>query len=128
MSDAPTAKRRWFRFSLKTLFALVTVLGILCGWFAINIGEARHQKRIVEQIQEMHLSVDYDRGGKPDVLQEWLVRIFGIDFCFDVGWVRTNKQRLDDSQLERLIPLLKELPKLQYLHLGYSDISDAHLK
>ena len=27
-------KRRWFRFSLRTLFVLVTIIGVGAGWVA----------------------------------------------------------------------------------------------
>jgi hypothetical protein len=120
------------RFSLKTLFALVTVLGIVCGWFAFKLSEARHQKRIVAQIRDMHVSVDYDwDSGRPlNNLEQNLIEVFGIDSCSNVNRVVPKGMQIafDDARLEQLIPLLKQLPKLKQLNLGVTNISDAHLR
>ena len=55
------------------------------------------------------------------------VQLFGPEFCFNVTQVNTAST-LDDSRLEQLIPLLKELPKLKFLNLNYANVSDKHLK
>jgi len=118
------------RFSLKTLFAIVTVLAILCGWFAFKMGEARHQRRIVDQLQELHVGVIYYDPPSPRPMSFWerrCVQLLGPDFCFNVTQVNTAST-LDDSRLEQLIPLLKELPKLEFLNLNYANVTDTHLK
>lgn len=115
------------RFSLRTLFAVVTVLGILCA-FVLKVGQARHQKNIVDQIRQMGGGVDYecDVNGEPGALKKWLIDTCGKDFCSDVRrvWARTG---FDDSKLDRLIPLLKELPTVQTLDLGFTDITDREV-
>lgn len=42
MSEGP-AKRRWFRWSLRTLFVVVTVLGIFLGCTAYNLNWIRQR-------------------------------------------------------------------------------------
>ena|ERR1051325_8457872 len=38
MTTSPTSpRRRWFRFSLRTLFLLVTILGVFLGWLGGQI-------------------------------------------------------------------------------------------
>jgi hypothetical protein len=45
MDDAPAKSRRWFRFSLRTLFVVVTVVGVWLGW---NMNIVRHRRELVE--------------------------------------------------------------------------------
>ena len=117
------------RFSLKTLFALVTVLGIVCGWFAIKIGEARHQKKVVDEIRAMGAMVTYDWDVRSaSVLGQSLIDILGIDFCSNVVEVSVSRVKFDVSRLEELIPWLRELPRLEDLDLAFTNISDEQLK
>jgi hypothetical protein len=44
MSEAP--KRRWFRFSLRTLFVVVTVIGIWLGW---NFNTAQRRRAALDK-------------------------------------------------------------------------------
>jgi predicted xylose isomerase-like sugar epimerase len=41
-------KRRWFRFSLRMLLLVVTVL---CVWLGFNVNAARRQKEAVQAIR-----------------------------------------------------------------------------
>lgn len=47
----PPRKRRWFRFSLRTLLVFVVVLSLPLGWFAWMWESAREQRRIVAKIE-----------------------------------------------------------------------------
>src|SRR5664279_5665968 len=49
--------RRWFRYSLRTLFVLVTVIAVALG---IGVEGAQRQRRAVERIVEMGGTVYYD--------------------------------------------------------------------
>ena len=40
---APTPRRRWFRFSLRTLFGLVTVVALLMGGFGTGSDSMRYR-------------------------------------------------------------------------------------
>ena len=42
MSPAP--KRRWFRFSLRTMFIVVTVFGCLLGWLSYELNWIRQRQ------------------------------------------------------------------------------------
>ncbi|MBC8873171.1 MAG: hypothetical protein H8E44_27370 [Planctomycetes bacterium] len=39
----PTTKRRRFGFSLRTLLAVIVLLGLGCGWFGWKMREAERQ-------------------------------------------------------------------------------------
>ena len=41
-------KRRWFRFSLRTMFVLVTVFAIWLGW---NVRQVRQRAEVVSQVE-----------------------------------------------------------------------------
>jgi hypothetical protein len=48
-------KRRWFRFSLRTLFALVTVFGVAMCWFEQQLEIVRHRKQLLALLDlELH--------------------------------------------------------------------------
>lgn len=44
----PAPKRRWFRFSLATLFVVVTLLGSWLGW---NVRTVRQRRDMIESIE-----------------------------------------------------------------------------
>jgi hypothetical protein len=52
-------RRRWFRFSLRTLFVLLT---ILCIWLGVLVLRARNQQRAVQAITAAGGWVLYDAG------------------------------------------------------------------
>src|SRR5690349_18838372 len=37
LAAAMTTSRRWFRFSLRTLFIALTVLGVFLGWLVVQV-------------------------------------------------------------------------------------------
>ena len=47
MTDNPTPKRRWFRFSLRTLLIVVVLLSLPLGWVGIVAERTWQQKRAV---------------------------------------------------------------------------------
>jgi hypothetical protein len=94
-------KRRWFRFSLRTLFVLVTVIGVAAGWLAnqLNWIRQRHQTR---DWARQH-GVEYYFEDTP---QSWILRLFreeGIDRMK----VRMGKNE-DDKGLNALISAYPE--------------------
>ncbi|HEV2968861.1 MAG TPA: hypothetical protein VGY55_02655 [Pirellulales bacterium] len=54
-ADPPKRKRRWFQYRLRTLFLVVTILAVPCGWLA-------NQARIVEERKALR-SWLLDNGG-----------------------------------------------------------------
>jgi len=46
-------RRRWFRYSLRTLLLLMLVFGCGLGWFAREIRRSRAQREAVKAIRKL---------------------------------------------------------------------------
>jgi hypothetical protein len=49
MTTAP--KRRWFRFSLRTLFVVVTVAALFLGWIGVSLKQARQRTDVLQSLE-----------------------------------------------------------------------------
>jgi hypothetical protein len=54
---SPQPRRRWLRFSLRTMLLLVTVLGV---WLGMRVNQARWQKEAVEALRMRGFYVNYE--------------------------------------------------------------------
>ena len=132
----PTPKRRWYRFSLRTLLIVLVLLSLLLGWFALKIRQAQRQRQVVEAIQKAGGWVRYDFevdesgapiGGEKWPGLAWLRKLFGEDLLGDVDTVGSFGSEVSDVLLEQF----KGLADLKRLHLTGVPVTDAgieHLK
>ena len=63
-------KRRWFRFSLRTLFVLVTIIGVAAGWVEQQLNWIR-QRHTFLQAHDRSLLCSDTRPAP------WQLRVFG---------------------------------------------------
>jgi len=56
----PKPRRRWFRFSLRTLLILTVVLSVAFGWLGSILVRVRHQRRIIADVQMYGGSIIYE--------------------------------------------------------------------
>ena len=49
-------KRRWFSFSLRTLFVVVTIIGVGAGWVAYQLNWIRERHRLIELYGKVSLA------------------------------------------------------------------------
>ena len=56
MTIIVSPKRRWFRFSLRTLFVVVTVFGFWLGW---QLSIVRERKAVLSEIQRVSSPGDF---------------------------------------------------------------------
>jgi hypothetical protein len=109
-----SASRRAFRFSLKALLVVITLIAIFLGNWTYR---ARQQEKVVQLITRQGGDVIYDyefRGAKESRWPKWLRTTFGEDYFRTVELVtfddplRGNYSLSDqDAQLLRRLPWLK---------------------
>ena len=92
-TDHPTTskpRRRWFQYSLRTLFVLVTVL---CVCLAVTANRARRQREAVKAIESVGGQVRYEYqyvSGQEPPGPEWLRELIGDEYFVSVVVVYLN--------------------------------------
>jgi hypothetical protein len=126
-------KLRWSRFRLRTLFMLVTVIGIATAWVIVP---ARRQQASVHALERLGCTVVYEHERRLNASGaeiEWHAFCFGPkDTWFHLQLAsRTWREspwavdyfhnatsiRLDFSDVRAATPLMKQLPRLQEIFL-----------
>ena len=96
--DATAPHRRWFRFSLRTLFVLMTVLGAGLGWLGVQLKWIRDRHQALEKWDnDQHVVNAYEPLS--DVEAPWSLRLFG-EFGVDGITVEQNQV----SEYQKLFP------------------------
>ncbi|MEX2142885.1 MAG: hypothetical protein WD894_26750 [Pirellulales bacterium] len=136
----PPPRRRWTRFSLRTLLILITVLSV---WLGVKVDQARRQKRAVDTLRALGAEIAYEHqrvtnGGFDTRIEldvpAWARELCGDDFfqtCTGVYfWWRLSEDRtetyphkLTDDDLK----CLADLPQLEVLYIDKAPITDAGL-
>jgi hypothetical protein len=132
-------RRRWFRFSLRLLLIVVTVLAVPLGWIGWELRQVRREQATITWIVETGGGVNYQSNFKPDDRSWWeesTDKWFGERVC----WVSLDNTQvsdlsplaelknlktlsLDQTQVSDLSPLA-ELKKLEVLYLSHTQVSD----
>jgi len=129
----PKSRRRWYQYSLRTLLIVVTLAGCGFAWLGIRVREAREQAAAVAAISGLGGIVIYDyqvdaRGDPVHDAEppgpEWLHVLLGEGFFTKVYSVYLRGDAVKDAGLEHL----NALAQLEYLGLGYTQVTDASLK
>ena len=117
-------KRRFFRYSLRTLMIVVTVF---CIWLGITAKRARDQRQALEAILAAGgmILYDYQRTNSDPPGPEWLRRIIGDEYFFTIGYVDFSGSKVNDASLAAVV---KCLTSVKYLSLFSTEVTDAGLK
>ena len=114
MTFSAPPRRRWFRFSLRTFFVLLT---IFCVWLGVQVKWIRDRHEAL-QLHDS-ISVDFyggiivEGGGSrmishsPKAKAPWGIRIFGEA---GVGTILVDPPETDYSRLTALFPEAKVIP------------------
>ena len=106
-------KRRWFRFSLRTLFVVITVICVVVNW---KVVPAVQQRQAVSGLKDFaFVSYDYsyesvrtDDKGKPPPEPSWAARVIRVDSVHNVVQVSVSRRNDVHGRLSGL----KHLPRL----------------
>ncbi len=111
MTTAPN--RRWFRFSLRTLFVVVTCLGCLLGWLAYNLNWIRERRHAVRWLSQQELFGPGMVKSEHQPELPWSLRVLGEDPSYDVVWVFPGPEEFVDipafrRRMATIAPLFPE--------------------
>jgi hypothetical protein len=130
--------RRWFRFSLRTLLILMTVLGV---WLGFTVHRVRLQSRAVQAIEAAGGQIAYDSrfdfsheltGGRGDAREGRGLRPYITRHFFD-DVVRVEVGRFDlryrkpDVRIADVAPYLPDLAALKSLTVSHSRTGSSEL-
>jgi hypothetical protein len=68
--------RRWFRFSLRTLLAIILILSLALGWFTTQLRWKRDRKRTRDWAIQHYVTYYYP-GGDQIPAPSWGLRLLG---------------------------------------------------
>jgi hypothetical protein len=109
LSDHERKYRRWYRFSLRSLFVLAFLVAVGTGWFAAKWREATRRVQAVAALLNAGATVE----SKDDVdSSEWLRQILGESFfkrVYRVTFFHQNDVTDDDLRYVADLPELEEL-------------------
>jgi hypothetical protein len=117
---ATTAKQRWYRFSLKTLLVVMTLLAVGLGFY---VNSYRQRRAAVAAIEDLGGVMGVQYMGP-----EWLrSRVQDEKYFWDPAGVHFNgsDHQLTDAELKRVMPYLKTFERLQDLSLPSPKITNA---
>ena len=121
LSAAP--KRRWFQWSLRTLFVVVTVLSVALG---IVLHRARTRREALRAIDELGGGYSITIGGTA-----WLRSIVNDDkYFYDISRIsfrNTPERPFTDENLASVIDSINTFKRPKLLDLTDTDVTDNGL-
>lgn len=121
----PKSRRRWLRFSMRTLLLVMFVASVLFAWLGKHVVRSQIQRPIVARIQAAGGSVYYDYQMEPrpknSIPGSSIVRwILGDDIYATVNVVSLDDKKTTDDDVVRL----NKLTELVSVSLNGTDVTD----
>jgi hypothetical protein len=79
----PAPKRRWFAFSLRMMFVVVTILGFAMSWVVYQLNWIRER----HAFRENHFWISVVSGWDPEVQAPGLLWLFGEDGVYQFSLI-----------------------------------------
>ena len=114
-------RRRWFQFSLRTLFVFVLVVSIMMSWLGSKIARPWRQKEAIDVVRSAGGLVKFSASSS---VPAWLENLGGGDFFSDVDSVFVNATDFGDDEAA----CLESLTSLDTLSLYGTQVTDAGLE
>ncbi len=130
------SRRRFFRYSLRTLMLVVTVFCVWLGW---QVQKARNQQYVISIVVAENGLIAYQHGlieyqGGTDRMRKlskdgppgstWLRRLIGNEYFFRVSRVEVHGERIDDT----FLAAIKRLADIRGLSVGGPSLTDEGVK
>jgi len=131
-TETPKPKRRWYQYSLRTLFVVMTMVACFCSWYAYEMNEAAKRRAAIEEIKTIGGMVFYydadiypvmPAGGEPPDWYSLLRQLHGDEHLGNAISVFLDGTQITDADLIHL----KGLTELEGLYLHGTQITDAGL-
>jgi hypothetical protein len=129
--NALQPKRRWLRYSLRTLLVLVTIASAGFGWLGLKVRAKHWEREAVKAIEKLGGAVAYDYECDHDgnwmehstpTGPVWLRMILGDAFFANVDTATFGPQTTDED-----LRCLAALDQLKRLYLRRTQVTDAGL-
>jgi hypothetical protein len=100
----PAPKRRWFRYSLRTLFVVVTVAAVF-GWLGWNLKKVRERENVFASLRSRGVMFGTVASDSPQKELPLVWRLFGVK---GIGLVEVPAGAFTEDDLYRLTTLFPE--------------------
>jgi len=134
------SKRRWFRYSLRTLFLLMTMICIVAAWTTWKLVPSMQQKHAIDSLRgngtiltfQYDYQVPYYDGkmkGQPPPEPGSLAKLVGVDLTHDVTKVQLLERSFQTPEdFQQAVSSLRWLPHLRFLQIYSPHRGDLDLK
>ena len=122
-------KRRWYQYSLRSLFILTTLVAIACSWYANEMQQAAKRRAAIEEIEKLGGEVWYYDAkatrapGEPPRWLSWLRRLHSEEHLGNATLVSLMDTKITDAGMANL----QGLTNVEELFLAGTRITDAGL-